>query len=222
MLVVFMMKESTRAKQGGVTSDASADVDDVLEYLHLQSSKKDLKATFGLKRLNCGGRRDTKRDLRVAKGYFMQVAHEYWSENGKTKKDVPHGTEKLASQSAGYLGRLFLRGEDSGQSFSKAKVWYARGLANGHAICQYSLGLTHVEGLGVPRDTVKAADFFAAAADSDLAVAQTNLGCSSWIKVMCLQPVTKPASDVGRCCDTANVRPAGGGMVMYDLLSWRT
>ncbi|KAK4895331.1 ERAD-associated protein [Elasticomyces elasticus] len=164
------------AKQGGVTSDAYADVDDVLEYLHLQSSKKDLKATFGLARLHYDGGRGMKRDLRAAKGYFMQVAREYWSENGKTKKDVPNGTEKLASKAAGYLGRMFLRGEGMEQSFSKAKIWFTRGLANGDALCQYSLGLMHMEGLGVPQDTAKAADFFAAAADQDLAVAQTNLG----------------------------------------------
>ncbi|KAK3081823.1 ERAD-associated protein, partial [Teratosphaeriaceae sp. CCFEE 6253] len=33
-----------------------------------------------------------------------------------------------------------------------------------------------MQGLGVPQNTAKAADFFAAAADQDLAVAQTSLG----------------------------------------------
>ncbi|KAK3109748.1 ERAD-associated protein [Teratosphaeriaceae sp. CCFEE 6253] len=164
------------AKQGGVTSDAYADVDDVLEYLHLQSSKKDLKATFGLARLHYDGGRGMKRDMRAAKQYFMQVAREYWSETGKTKKDVPAGTEKLASKAAGYLGRMFLRGEGMEQSYSKARIWFTRGLANGDALCQYSLGLMHMQGLGVPQNTAKAADFFAAAADQDLAVAQTSLG----------------------------------------------
>ncbi|TKA80687.1 hypothetical protein B0A55_03683 [Friedmanniomyces simplex] len=164
------------ARQGGVTSDAYADAEDVLEYLHLQSSKKDLKATFGLARLHYDGSRGMKRDLRVAKQYFMQVAREYWSESGKIRKDVPGGTEKLASKAAGYLGRMFLRGEGMEQSYSKARIWFTRGLANGDALCQYSLGLMHMQGLGVPQDTAKAADFFSAAADQDLAVAQTNLG----------------------------------------------
>ncbi|KAK4555898.1 ERAD-associated protein [Recurvomyces mirabilis] len=164
------------ARQGGVTSDAYADVEDVLEYLVLQSSKGDLKATFGLARLYYDGARGLKRDLRMAKQYFMQVAREYWSESGKTKKDVPGGTEKLASKAAGYLGRMFLRGEGMEQSYSKARIWFTRGLSNGDALCQYGLGLMHLDGLGVDQNAVKAADFLAAAADQDLSVAQTELG----------------------------------------------
>lgn len=164
------------AKQGGPTSDAYADVEDVLEYLHLQSSKGDLKATFGLARLHYDGARGLKKDLKIAKQYFMVVAREYWSENGKVKKDVPGGSEKLASKAAGYLGRMFLRGEGMEQSYSKARIWFTRGLSNGDALCQYSLGLMHLGGLGVTQDTLKAADFFSAAADQDLAVAQTQLG----------------------------------------------
>lgn len=164
------------AKQGGPTSDAYADVDDVLEYLHLQSSKGDLKATFGLARLHYDGSRGLKRDLRVAKQNFMQVARSYWSETGKVRRDVPSGSEKLASKAAGYLGRMFLRGEGMEQSYGKAKIWFTRGLASGDALCQYSLGLMHLNGLGVKQDTVKAAEYLAAAADQDLAVAQTHLG----------------------------------------------
>ncbi|TKA33317.1 hypothetical protein B0A50_00870 [Salinomyces thailandicus] len=163
------------AKKGGPTSDAYADVDDVLEYLHLQSSKGDLKATFGLARLHYDGASHLKRDFKVAKSYFKQVAREYWTENGKTKKDVTPGTEKLAAKAAGYLGRLFLRGEGTQQSFSIANTWFKRGLTNGDALSQYSLGLMHLESLGLEQDTVKAADYLSAAADQDLAVAQTAL-----------------------------------------------
>ena len=164
------------AKQGGPTSDAYADVDDVLEYLHLQSSKGDLKATFGLARLHYDGTRGLKRDPKMAKQYFMDVAREYWSANNKVKKDVPHSTERLASKAAGYLGRMFLRGEGTKQDFGKAKVWFNRGIANGDALCQYSLGLMYLEGYGVERNIVRAAELFSAAADQDLAVAQTHLG----------------------------------------------
>lgn len=164
------------AKQGGPTSDAYADVEDVLEYLHLQSSKGDLKAAFGLARLHYDGARGLKRDFRLAKQYFMMVAREYFLDGDKLKKDVSSGTEKLASKAAGYLGRMFLRGEGMEQSFSKARIWFSRGIRNGDALSQYSLGLIYLHGLGVDADPVKAADFFAAAADQDLAVAQTNLG----------------------------------------------
>lgn len=164
------------AKQGGPTSDAYADVEDVMEYLHFQASKGDFTASFGLARVHYDGGRGMKRDLKLAKGYFMDVARQYWDRNGQIKSDVTQGMEKLASKAAGYLGRMFLRGEGTEQSYSKAKIWFTRGLANGDALCQYSLGLMYRDGLGVERNIKKASEFFGAAADQDLAVAQTNLG----------------------------------------------
>ncbi|EME46387.1 hypothetical protein DOTSEDRAFT_51887 [Dothistroma septosporum NZE10] len=164
------------SKQGGPTSDAYADVGDVLEYLHVQHTKGDLKATFGLARLYYDGSRGLRRDAKMAKEHFMYVAREYWEKGGKVKKDVGHGTEKLASKAASYLGRMFLRGEGMEQSFDRARVWFKRGVSNGDALSQYSLGLMHLNGYGVPQDVVKAGDYFAAAADQDLAVAQTALG----------------------------------------------
>lgn len=164
------------AKQGGPTSDAYADVEDVMEYLHFQASKGDFAASFGLARVHYDGGRGMKRDLKQAKTYFMEVARQYWDRNGNIKSDVTRGMEKLAAKSAGYLGRMFLRGEGMEQSFSKAKIWFTRGLANGDALCQYSLGLMYRDGLGVERNIKKASEYFGAAADQDLAVAQTNLG----------------------------------------------
>ena len=164
------------AKQGGPTSDAYADIEDVLEYLYMQSSKGDLKATFGLARLHYDGSRGLKRDLKLAKKYFLSIARQYWSESGRVVKDAPRDVEKFATKSAGYLGRMFLRGEGMEQSYSKARIWFTRALANGDALSQYSLGLMHLNGLGVNQDVSKAADYFAAAADQDLAVAQTHLG----------------------------------------------
>lgn len=164
------------AKKGGPTSDAYADVEDVLEYLHFQSSKGQLTSTFGLARLHYDGARGLPRDVKVAKEYFMAVARQYWNPNGKIKSDVSPGTENLASKAAGYLGRMFLRGEGMEQSYSKAKIWFERGLANGDALCQYSLGLMYLRGYGVEQDVMRAADHLGAAADQDLAVAQTDLG----------------------------------------------
>jgi SEL1 protein len=164
------------AKHGGPTSDAYADPEDVMEYLHFQASKGDYTASFGLARVHYDGGRGMPRDLRLAKTYFMAVARHYWDSNGHIKNDVTAGMEKLASKSAGYLGRMFLRGEGTEQSFSKAKIWFTRGLANGDALCQYSMGLMYRDGLGVEKNIKKASEYFGAAADQDLAVAQTNLG----------------------------------------------
>jgi SEL1 protein len=100
----------------------------------------------------------------------------YWTESGKVVKDAAPATEKVATRAAGYLGRMFLRGEGMEQSFSKARIWFTRALANGDALSQYSLGLMYLHGLGVQQDVEKAAEYLAVAADQDLAVAQTNLG----------------------------------------------
>ena len=164
------------AKQGGPTSGDYADLDDVLEYLDFQSRKGDLRATFNMAKLYYDGSRGLKRDMRVAKELFMQIARLYWPVSGKTNAEVPATVVKLAPRAAGYLGRMFLRGEGMEQSYAKAKIWFKRGVDNGDALSQYSMGLMYLQGLGVPKDAVKAADYFAPAADQDLAVAQTNLG----------------------------------------------
>ncbi|KAG9683334.1 HCP-like protein, partial [Aureobasidium melanogenum] len=164
------------AKTGGPTSDAYADLDDVLEYLDFQSRKGDLKATFHLGRLYYDGSRGLARNFPEAKDHFMQVARSYWTSSGKVKSDVSSVVEKLAPKAAGYLGRMFLRGEGTEKSYSKAKIWFSRGIEHGDALSQYSMGVMYMEGLGVPKNPVRAAEFFSPAADQDLAVAQTNLG----------------------------------------------
>jgi len=165
-----------RARQGGPTSDINAHMDDVLEYLHLQSTKGDIKATYAFARSHYDGSKGVKRDLKVAKRYFMSIARQYWTENGKVEKNVSQTLEKVATLSAGYLGRMFLRGEGTEQSYAKAKVWFTRGISNSDGLSQYSLGLMHLHGLGVSQDVQKAADLFTAAAEQHIAVAQTNLG----------------------------------------------
>ncbi|KAF2808184.1 HCP-like protein [Mytilinidion resinicola] len=164
------------AKLGGPSSDVHASVDDVLEYLDLMARKGDPKATYNLARLHYDGSRAFKRDFGQAKKRFLELARMYWTRDGRTKSDVPGHTEKLASKAAGYLGRMFLRGEGIDQSFSIAQTWFKRGISNGDSLSQYSMGLMYLNGLGVSKDPVKAADYFAAAADQDLAVAQVRLG----------------------------------------------
>ena len=168
------------AKQGGPNSDTHAAFEDVLEYLDLMSRKGDLKATFSLGRLHYEGSqtgsRTMKRDFRQAKGYFMDVARRYWTQDGKIKSDAGPGVDRLASKAAGHIGRMFLRGEGMKQDFAKAKIWFKRGIANGDSLCQYSLGLMHLQGLGFAEDSVKAGEYFAAAADGDLPSAQVQMG----------------------------------------------
>lgn len=163
------------ANKGGPNSDVHADFDDVLEYLDLMSRKGDLKATFNLGRLHYEGSRTMRRSLKTARAYFMTVARKYWQKDGSIKEE-DQGIAKLASKAAGYLGRMFLRGEGMEQSFEKALTWFRRGLANGDALCQYELGLMHLQGLGVRKDAVLAADYFKEAGNQDFASAQVNVG----------------------------------------------
>lgn len=164
------------AKVASVHSDAFSSLDDVVEYMDLQARKGDARASFNLAKLNYDGARTSKRDLPAAKKRFLELARLYWTKDGKVKANVSPVTEKLASKAAGYLGRMFLRGEGMPQSFDIARTWFRRGMELGDALSQYSMGIMYLHGLGVPQDPVKAAELFGAAADQDLAVAQVRLG----------------------------------------------
>ena len=164
------------AKHGSPNSDAHAAFEDVLEYLDLMSRKGDLKATFSLAKLYYDGSKSLPRDFKVAREYFIEIARKYWTRDGRPRNDVSSSTEKLASKAAGYLGRMFLRGEGVDQSFGKAQTWFRRGLQSGDALCQYSMGLMHLDGLAVPQDAVKAAEYFSSSADQDFPAAQVRLG----------------------------------------------
>ncbi|KAF2638427.1 HCP-like protein [Massarina eburnea CBS 473.64] len=164
------------AKSGSVHSDAYSSFDDVYEYMDLQARKGDVKASFNLARLSYDGTRTLHRNLPEARRRFLEIARMYWPKEGKTRQNIDRETEKLAAMSAGYLGRMFLRGEGMPQSFAKAKTWFTRGIDHGEALSQYSMGLMYLNGLGVTKDAFKASSYFAAAADQDLAVAQVRMG----------------------------------------------
>jgi len=157
-------------------SDIYSSIDDVREYMDLQARKGDPKASFNLAKLNYEGHRAARRDLQAAKKRFLELARMYWTKDGKTKPNVSPLTEKLAAKAAGYLGRMFLRGEGMPQRYDIAQVWFKRGISNGDALSQYSMGIMHLYGLGVPQDAVRAAEYFGAAADQDLSSAQVRLG----------------------------------------------
>ena len=170
-----VVSSGVNANKAGPSSDSHAAFDDVLEYLDLMSRKGDLKATFSLGRLHYEGSRTMKRNLKTAHAYFRIVARKYWAKDGSVLTE-DNGVGRVASKAAGYLGRMQLRGEGMEQSFEKALVWFKRGLANGDALCQYELGLMYLNGLGVRKDPVTAADYFKEAANQDFASAQTYLG----------------------------------------------
>lgn len=164
------------AAQAGIHPDSHGAFDDVMEYLDLMSRKGDLKATFSLGRLHYEGGRTMSRNLRKAKAYFTMVAKKYWTREGKIIAGNHPGVEKLASKAAGFLGRMYLRGEGMERSYEKALVWFQRGVANGDAMSQNGMGLMYLNGFGIRRDPVQAAEYFKASADQDYAPAQVNFG----------------------------------------------
>ncbi|KAI9744469.1 MAG: ERAD-associated protein [Claussenomyces sp. TS43310] len=165
------------APKGGPNSDLNAALEDVLEYLDLMSGKGDFEATFSLGRIHYDGRKDLAPNVEAARRYFQTVATQYWKKDGTTVdiSDKPR-LDIIACKAAGYLGRMFLRGEGVEQNFKKASKWFIRGLKNGDAGSQHGLGLIYLHGLGLTQNIHKASDYFKAAAEQEYAPAQVSLG----------------------------------------------
>lgn len=157
-------------------SDAYASIEDIIEYLDLMSNKGDFKSSFNLGRIYYEGQRGLERDLGEAAKYFFMVAKKYWNRNGRTEEGHKPGLDKTAAKAAGYLGRMYMRGEGVQQDFDRARFWLERGISKEDAQSQYGLGLMMLNGYGVPRNIGKATDLFKASADQDYALSQVQLG----------------------------------------------
>ena len=126
-----VVSSGMNAVRRGTTTDSAKDLDDILEYLDLMARKGDLSATFSLAKLYYDGSRNLPRDLRKAKIYFLNVAKQYWSKEGKSiSGGGPPGLEKLAGRAAGYLGKMYLRGEGVTQNYVQAVKWFELGIEN--------------------------------------------------------------------------------------------
>lgn len=157
-------------------SDANAAIDDVIEYLDLVSQKGDSKAALNLGRLYYEGQRGLERNLDLAKKYFLMVAKRYWRKDGRVLENHKIGIERTAAKAAGYIGRMYLRGEGVDQNFEKAKLWFDRGKGLGDAQSLHGLGHMLLHGYGVPKNLKLATALFKTAADKDFGPAQVELG----------------------------------------------
>ncbi|KAK3945432.1 protein sel-1 1 [Diplogelasinospora grovesii] len=156
-------------------SDAYASIEDIIEYLDLMSQKGDFKASFNLGRIYYEGQKGLERDVDLARKYFKAVTQRFWKK-GRIVDNYKPGLDKTACKAAGFIGRMYLRGEGSPQDFDRAKYWFERGLSHSDAQSQYGLGLMFLNGYGVQKDVGRATEFFKAAADQDYAPAQVQLG----------------------------------------------
>ncbi|KDE09601.1 hypothetical protein MVLG_00009 [Microbotryum lychnidis-dioicae p1A1 Lamole] len=140
------------------------------------------------------------RNFRAASQWFLRVTSTVWATDGKeatrnpeTKvRDAPQliyeatkdpkkstaddHTAMVGGLAAGYLGRMYLRGEGATANYAKAFLWFSRGASRGDRESNNGLGIMYRDGLGVKRDLKKATLYFGAAAQQDLAEAQVNLG----------------------------------------------
>jgi SEL1 protein len=164
------------ARKVSVHSDANAAISDVIEYLDLMSQKGDIKASLNLGRIFYEGQRGLEHDFELAKKYFFQVAFRYWKRDGKVVENVKPGADKVAAKAAGYIGRMYLRGDGLPQNFERAKVWLERGIQLKDAQSQYGLGLMLLNGLGGKENVKRASELFQLAAAADFAPAQVEIG----------------------------------------------
>ncbi|KAK4241575.1 protein sel-1 1 [Achaetomium macrosporum] len=165
----------TNAIKAHPNSDAYASIEDIIEYLDLMSQKGDFKASFNLGRIYYEGQRGLERNMPLARKYFFDVTQKYWKKNRVTDNPKP-GLDKTAGKAAGFIGRMYMRGEGVEQNFDRARFWFERGNMLKDPQAQYGLGLLYLNGYGVKTDIVQATEYFKAAAAMDYAPAQVQLG----------------------------------------------
>ncbi|KAF7560906.1 hypothetical protein G7046_g3233 [Stylonectria norvegica] len=163
------------AYKPGVGSDANAAIDDVIEYLDLMSQKGDSKASYNLGRIHYEGQRGLERNVDLARKYFFLVASRYWKKDGLVDNPKP-GIDKPASKAAGFLGRMYLRGDGVSQNFERARIWFDRGNTHGDAQSQFGLGLMNLYGYGKKENIPLAMELFKASADQDYAPSLVQMG----------------------------------------------
>ncbi|KAK3300515.1 uncharacterized protein B0H64DRAFT_381075 [Chaetomium fimeti] len=156
-------------------SDAYASIEDIIEYLDLMSQKGDFKASFNLGRIYYEGQRGLDKNVVLARRYFFEVTQKYWRKN-RPVENPKVGLDKTAGKAAGYIGRMYLRGEGVEQNFERAKIWFDAGESLKDAQSQYGLGLLYLNGYGVKADAGQAIDYFKAAATQDYGPAEVQLG----------------------------------------------
>ncbi|KAI1783963.1 HCP-like protein [Ganoderma leucocontextum] len=124
------------------------------------------------------------RDFHRARYYFLRIAQQIWPRdpaNPRQHDRPPKGEAPAqagyAALAAGYLGRMYLRGEGVKQDPVLAKMWFERGADYGEKESHNGLGIIWRDGLvDGKQDMKKALAHFGAAATQELAEAQVHIG----------------------------------------------
>ncbi|KAK6539424.1 ERAD-associated protein [Orbilia ellipsospora] len=164
------------AKRSNEQSSLSI-MDDIIEYLLLLSNKGELSATQQLAKLYYDGPRGLPRDLKKARDLYFQLAKKMWTKGGKEVKDPSDIVIDVASKAAGYLGRMYLRGEAVPQDFALARRWFVRGLKYSDTISQHGMAYLYEHGLaGLEKNMDKATKLYKTSAEDDYGPAQVSIG----------------------------------------------
>lgn len=124
------------------------------------------------------------RDYHSARHYFLRIARQVWPSDPADPRHSKHTAKEdlppqagYAPLAAGYLGRMYLRGEGVKADAAIAKMWFERGADYGEKESQNGLGIIWRDGLvDGKKDTKKALHYFQAAATQELAEAHVQLG----------------------------------------------
>ncbi|KNZ74880.1 Sel-1 like protein [Termitomyces sp. J132] len=188
------------AIKAGIARDAGETWEDVLEYYLFNADRGEIDFAYRLGKIfyqgsiygspggiasGSEGVGAVPRNYMFARHYFLQIARQIWPrdpQNPLAHKSLPlkdgHAPVGYAAASAGYIGRMYLRGEGVKADPAVAKMWFERGAEHGDRECHNGLGIIYRDALipGSKPDIKKAVTHFAAAAEQELAEAFVNLG----------------------------------------------
>ncbi|KAG6889928.1 hypothetical protein C0992_003523, partial [Termitomyces sp. T32_za158] len=188
------------AIKAGMARDAGETWEDVLEYYLFNADRGETDFAYRLGKIfyqgsiygspggiasGSEGVGAVPRNYGFARHYFLQIARQIWPrdpQNPLAHKSLPpkndHAAVGYAAASAGYLGRMYLRGEGVKADPVVAKMWFERGAEHGDRECHNGLGIIYRDALipGTKPDIRKAVTHFGVAAEQELAEAYVNLG----------------------------------------------
>ncbi|KAJ7818213.1 hypothetical protein B0H14DRAFT_2840413 [Mycena olivaceomarginata] len=188
------------AIRAGMSRASGETWEDILDYYLFNADRREIEFAYRLGRIfyqgsiysskggigsGSEGVGAVPRDFERARHYFLVVARLVWPRDPANPlqytptapKDDNNLPIVYAAYSAGFLGRMYLRGEGVKADPAIAKMWFERGSELGDRECQNGLGIIWRDGLvpSIKADPKKAMAYFAAAAGQELAEAQINV-----------------------------------------------
>ncbi|ORX52063.1 HCP-like protein [Hesseltinella vesiculosa] len=157
-------------------SDGSVSIDEVLQYLrYLAMVKGDVDAQLMLGDMYYYGSRNVPRDFQEALVFFKSVV-ERLPTGGKALPEslVKSKAGEVIGHAAGYLGRMFMRGEGVSVSYNTAYTWFMIGAELRDSVSMNGLGMLLLK--GEQKDYERAIEYFKQAAHLKNPDARVNLG----------------------------------------------